>query len=92
MTDHGKTSSWFVVGLSVGALAAILYAPKSGRETRRAISQGVNDGVKHLTALGRDARERMNGIVESGSKLLTRKKEAVGAALYNAKVLLKKTG
>ena len=58
MADHGKTSSWFVVGLSVGALAAILYAPKSGRETRRAISQGVNDGVKHLTALGRDARER----------------------------------
>jgi gas vesicle protein len=92
MADHRTTSSWFVVGLSVGALAAILYAPKSGRETRRAISQGVNDGVKHLTALGRDARERMNSIVESGGKLLTRKKEAVGAALHTAKVLMKKAG
>jgi gas vesicle protein len=92
MAHDRKNSSWFAVGLSVGALSAILFAPKSGRETRRAIAAGVNHGVKHLTALGCDARERVNNIVESGSKLFTRKKQAVGAALHTAKVLLKKAG
>jgi len=92
MADSRKDSSWFVVGLSVGALAAILFSPKSGRETRQAIAEGVSNGVKHLEVLGRDTRERVSKLVESGTKLLTRKKEAVGAALHTAKVLLKKAG
>jgi gas vesicle protein len=87
MANH-KSSNWFVTGLSVGAVAAILFAPKSGRETRRAIATGVNNGVRQLSNLGRDARER----VRSTAKLLVRKKEEAGAALHNAKQFLKRVG
>jgi gas vesicle protein len=92
MLDNRKNkSAWFMAGLGLGALAGILFAPKSGCETRKAIAAGVDDGLEHLTAFGRDARERVSNIVESGKKSLTRKKEQVGAAFDTAKKFLTKT-
>jgi gas vesicle protein len=37
MADENKSNglAWFLAGLGVGALVGILYAPKSGRETRK---------------------------------------------------------
>jgi gas vesicle protein len=90
LDDRKKNSGWFVAGLGLGALAGILLAPKSGRETRKAIAAGVDDGFDHLASLGRDARERMSNIVESGRKLLTRKREQVSVAIDTAKGLLKR--
>jgi gas vesicle protein len=57
-----------VVGLGLGALAGVLFAPKSGCETRKAIAVGVDHGLEHLTTFGRDIRERANNIAESGKK------------------------
>jgi gas vesicle protein len=56
---------WFI---ALGALAGILLAPKSGRETRHAIATEVDDGGKYLTSLGRDTREEMGHVVESGKR------------------------
>jgi gas vesicle protein len=52
----------FVLGVSVGALAALLLAPKSGNELRADILEGASDGIKQ---------------VRSGSKRLKRKAEKV---------------
>lgn len=91
MPDHRKSKKiWFVGGLGLGALAGILCAPKSGREARQAIVAGVDDGFERLTTFGRDARKRVSNVVESGKKLLTRKKEQVNAAMDTAKRLLKR--
>jgi gas vesicle protein len=90
LENRKNNSGWFVVGLGLGALVGILFAPQSGRETRKAIASGVDDGLEHLTAFGRDARERVSNIVESGKNLLTRKKEQVGTAIDTAKELLKR--
>lgn len=66
---------WFMAGLALGALAGILYAPRSGRETRKAIATGVDDGLEHVKALGRGTRERMSAIANSTKKSLARKKQ-----------------
>ena len=36
MADNGGSGSfgWFLAGLGIGALVGVLYAPKSGQETR----------------------------------------------------------
>jgi CheY-like chemotaxis protein len=47
LDDRKKNSGWFVAGLGLGALAGILLAPKSGRETRKAIAAGVDEGFAH---------------------------------------------
>jgi gas vesicle protein len=91
LDNRNNKSGWFVAGLGLGVLAGILCAPKSGRETRKAIAAGVDNGFEHLTAFGRDARERVSHIVESGKKSLTRKKEQVGAAVDTAKKFFTKT-
>ena len=34
MSEQSSGFSWFLAGLGIGALVGVLYAPKSGRETR----------------------------------------------------------
>jgi len=46
---------WFLAGLGVGALAGILYAPKSGRETRERIASGAREGIADLVSIRREA-------------------------------------
>ena len=87
---HKSNRVWLAAGLSVGALAGILFAPKAGRETRRAIADGVEDGLDRAVSLGRSARRRVRITLRSGTRLFTRKKEQVTAAIDAAKVLVNK--
>ena len=43
MSDRDNSNSflWFLAGLGFGALMGVLYAPRSGRETREAIKNYV---------------------------------------------------
>lgn len=80
MSDkYSNNIGWFLAGCSLGAVAAILYAPKSGRETRKAIVTGVDDGRKHIASLGRSAREQVSDWVASGKEIVTGKKRQVNA-------------
>jgi gas vesicle protein len=58
--------AWFLAGLGVGALIGILYAPKSGRETREDLAQGAREGSEYLRARGRQAAEQMGEYVDKG--------------------------
>jgi gas vesicle protein len=78
--DRNNKIGWFLAGLGLGSVAAILFAPKSGRETREAIVAGVDDSREYLASLGRDAREHVTDWVDSGKRMVTPKKEqTVGA-------------
>ena len=79
--NHRNNISWFLAGLSLGAIAAIFYAPKSGHETRKAIVTGVDDGRKHLASLGRDAREQVSDLLASGKKIVIGAKRQAHAAI-----------
>ena len=50
MADNDSNSiGWFLAGLGLGALVGVLYAPKSGRETRETILQSA---IERLSATG----------------------------------------
>ena len=70
MADESKVQglAWFLAGLGVGALVGILYAPKSGRETRDDIAQGAREGTEYLRAKSRQAAEQMGQIVEKSKE------------------------
>ena len=66
--------TYFLVGLGVGSLIGILFAPKSGQETRESVSQTAQKKV-------RDLQERAEDVVERGKKVVTQKKEEIAAAV-----------
>ena len=42
--NSGSKVSFFLVGLGIGALVGILFAPKSGEETREFLAQKADEG------------------------------------------------
>jgi len=60
--------AWFLAGLGVGALVGVLYAPKSGRETREDIAQGAREGSEYLRARTRQAADEVSAIVDKSKE------------------------
>src|SRR5215467_14754384 len=87
MSDRDSTNSfmWFLAGLGFGALLGVLYAPRSGRETREAIRNSAQEGSEYLKTRGREARESVNQWVERGKDVVSRKKEELGSAMESAR-------
>jgi gas vesicle protein len=50
MADDSRINgvAWFLAGLGVGALVGILYAPKSGRETREDLASSAREGADYV--------------------------------------------
>ena len=46
MSENGAGSkvSFFIVGMGIGALVGLLFAPKSGEETREYLAGRADDG------------------------------------------------
>src|ERR1700737_623474 len=64
MADHvGSKVTYFLVGLGVGALVGILFAPKSGEETRELLSKKADEGRDYAQ---RKARERIDRAQQGG--------------------------
>jgi gas vesicle protein len=59
-----QTTSVFLIGLGVGAGLALLFAPKSGEETRDEIEGAVNDGVDSVIAQGKKMGRRAQNTFE----------------------------
>ena len=65
--------AWFLTGALIGATVAILYAPKTGKDTRKYLSdraQASKDAVTGTT----------NDIVESGREMFERGRRMVDDA------------
>ncbi len=63
-TDGPGPILTFILGVGVGALAALLLARKRGGELRSDLAEGVNSRVKQLRRTGKDLRKRARKIVD----------------------------
>jgi gas vesicle protein len=63
---QGGGFGWFVAGLGLGALIGVLYAPKSGRETREDLATGAREGTEYLRARSKDAADQVGVFVDRG--------------------------
>jgi gas vesicle protein len=60
---------WFVAGAAIGATIALLYAPQSGRETRRIIKRKTREGREALEETGRDLWDKGRDLYEKGLRV-----------------------
>jgi gas vesicle protein len=58
--------AWFLAGLGIGALVGVLYAPKSGKETRDDLKAGALDAKERATKLYGDASDQVADYVRQG--------------------------
>jgi gas vesicle protein len=57
-SDAAGYLGWFFLGGVLGAAAALLMAPKTGRETREILAERGNEVAKRAQAMATDAQGR----------------------------------
>ncbi|MBV8514931.1 MAG: YtxH domain-containing protein [Acidobacteria bacterium] len=82
MADNvGSKVSFFLVGLGIGALVGVLFAPKSGEETRDYLTKKADEGKDYAQRKARELRERADELVERGKDVASRKRDSLSAAV-----------
>jgi gas vesicle protein len=77
----GSKVTYFLVGLGVGALMGVLFAPKSGEETREFLAKRADDGREFAQKKARELRERADELIERGKDVASRKRDSLTAAV-----------
>jgi len=91
MSDNvGSKVSFFIVGLGIGALIGILFAPKSGEETREYLSKKADEGREYAQRKARELRDRAEDLIERGKEAVSRQKEAISTAVEAGKETYKR--
>ena len=83
--DEDKKLSFFFLGVGIGVAVGLLFAPKSGEETRELIRSKAGEGKDYLKRRGEEARESATEWVERGRTAGTRQKEQLSAAMEAGK-------
>lgn len=71
---------WFLTGLGIGAAIGVLYAPRSGRETRETIVSRAEEGRTVMADRAQKAREQATEWVDRGREMLNQQKEQFKSA------------
>jgi gas vesicle protein len=75
----------FLVGAGIGAVAALLLAPKSGEELRGNLAEGVNDGFNQVRATGKDLKRRAEKVLDLARDQVQDAVNAADSAYSHAK-------
>ena len=83
--NGGSTLGVFLAGLGIGAVVALLFAPRSGKETRDFIVQKTEEGKDFVITKGEEIRKQAEDAVEKGKDLVNKQKDLLSAALEAGK-------
>jgi gas vesicle protein len=81
MSDRdGNSFVWFVAGLGLGALLGVLYAPRSGAETRDVLRSRAEDGREYVRSRAREAKDQASEWADRGRDVVNQQKEQFRSA------------
>jgi gas vesicle protein len=73
--------SGFLLGLGVGVGIGMLFAPKSGQETREIIKNKAGEGTDFLKQRSAEAKQTATEWVEKGKEAIGRQKDNIDDAV-----------
>jgi gas vesicle protein len=67
--SNGGSLIWFVAGAAVGASIALLYAPQTGKDTRKLIQKKTRQGREALAENAGDLMDKGRELYEKGLRV-----------------------
>jgi gas vesicle protein len=83
--NGGSNLGFFLAGLGIGAILALLFAPTSGKEARDFIAQKAGEGRQYVAGRSKELRQQAEDLVDKGKERLAREREKVSSALEAGK-------
>lgn len=71
----------FFLGLGVGLGIGLLFAPRSGEETRRLLKDKADEGTDFLKKQTADLRENASDLVDKSRDAMNRQRDSVAEAM-----------
>jgi gas vesicle protein len=83
--NGGSQVGFFLAGLGIGAVVALLFAPRSGKETREFIVQKAEEGRDFVVTRSEEIRKQAEEALDKGKDMVAKQKEQLSAALEAGK-------
>jgi gas vesicle protein len=88
--DKGDVSS-FLLGLGIGIGVGLLFAPKSGEETRGLLKSKADEGKEYLKQRSGELRDSAGDLIEKGKEAVNRQKDNLAEAVEAGKQAYRET-
>jgi gas vesicle protein len=83
--DEDNKISYFCLGLGLGVAVGMIFAPKSGPETREFLLNKAGEGKDYLKRRSEDLKESAGDLVDKGRDAVGRQKDTLNAAVQAGK-------
>jgi gas vesicle protein len=83
--ENDSKLGYFFLGLGVGVAVGLLFAPKSGEETRRLIRDRAADSGDYLKKQTSDIRNQASDLLDKSKETLAKHRESVASAVEAGK-------
>jgi gas vesicle protein len=84
-TNWPQISSAFAIGLGVGAMVGMIWAPQSGQETREMLREKAQDGIDEAVAQGKRAARKAQRAAEGAKEFVSDAMDAGQSAYREAR-------
>lgn len=84
MAEDSKFSA-FIFGFGIGLAVGVLFAPKSGQETRELLRGKADEGKEYLRRRGEELKESAGDLMERGRAAVNRQRDNLTAAVEAGK-------
>ena len=79
-----KTNSkltYFLIGGGIGAILALIFAPRTGQETRKIISEKTSDSREKLSSATLTASSKVLDYIDKSKELIDNQKSQISSAV-----------
>jgi gas vesicle protein len=85
MAEEGSKFSYFAFGLGLGIAVGVLFAPKSGEETREFLRSKADESKDFMRRRSDELRTQAADVVERGRTVVNRQRDNLEAAVEAGK-------
>jgi len=75
----------FLLGVGVGVGLGLLFAPKTGEQTRELLRDKADEGKEYLKRRGSELRDSASDIIERGKEAISRQRDTLAEAVEAGK-------